>query len=230
MQPWSTQLPYVSLRSQAQAYVPSNYYRCSLNGYVSLTGFLSLPLSRQGRIRSQSSEIHFDTSPEAFQLHDRWVLRRSSFNDVIDGRRADSDDPTATETWHSRCRQFLRVPRNESKTRLTRYIAWDQRRRFPTDSCNQSPIGGGDVIAITLPLNASIHQQRAINKVQDDIRVHTATSHDETLTKRPGGYTRLSREDCTGIPDGASTAKTILPAIRSLPAMSAYESDERSLL
>jgi hypothetical protein len=120
--------------------------------------------------------------------------------------------------------------RNESKTHLTRYIACDQRRRIPTDGCNQSPIGGGDVIQITLPFNISIHQQRAINKVQDDIRVNTATSHDETLTKRPGGYTRLSREDFTGIPHGASTAKTILLAISSLPAISAYESDERSLL
>ena len=41
-----------------------------------------------------------------------------------------------------------------------------------------------NAITITLPLIASIHQQRAIHQFEDDIRLNTATSHDETPTKR----------------------------------------------
>jgi hypothetical protein len=96
--------------------VPLHYYRFSVNGYVSLTGFASLPLFRQGRIQSQQSEMHFDTSLEACRLHERSVLRSSSFNQVIDGSRDDPDDAMATETRHCQYQQFVRVPRNESKT------------------------------------------------------------------------------------------------------------------
>jgi len=107
-----TQLLYVSLRSRVQTYVPLHYYRSSVNGYVSLTGFASLPLFRQWRIRNQQSQIHVDMSPEAWRLHKRWVLRCSSFNQVIDGSRNGSDDQMATEMCHSQYWQFLWVPRN----------------------------------------------------------------------------------------------------------------------
>jgi len=112
----SNQLPYVSLHSGAQADVPLHDYCFPVNGYVSLMGFASLPLFQQGRIRSQQSEIQFDTTLEPYRLHERWVLKSSSFNRVIDGSRDDSDDPVVTEMRHSQYRQFLRVPRNKSTT------------------------------------------------------------------------------------------------------------------
>ena len=97
--------------------MPLNYYRSSVSGYVSLTGFASLPLFRRGRIRSQQqSDIPFGTSLEACRLQERLVLRSSSFNEVIDASRDDSDDPMASEMRHRQYRQFLQVPRNKSKT------------------------------------------------------------------------------------------------------------------
>jgi len=189
-------LPYVSLRSWAQAYVPLHYYRSSVNGYNSLTGFASIPLFRQGRIRSPPSEIHFDTSLEACRLHERRVLRSSSFNQVIDGSRGDSDDPMATETRHSQFRQLLQVPINKSKTppneiyrirsmekityrRLQSITNW--RRRCNYDNVTHQRVGS---------------PARSMHKVGDDIQVNTATLHDEIHRLR--AFTRRSTKRSYG--------------------------------
>jgi len=156
-------------------------------------------------------------------LHKRYVLGRSSLNEVNDGNSDDSDGPMATEMRHSWCWQFLRVPRNMSKFCSTRYLPYNQLRRLPSDGCNQAPIGEQDAIMITLPLNASIDQERAISKVVDDIWNNTATFHGETHQWR--ALRRRSTKRSYGKPNEAHRWMR-----SSLPAMRASESDERSPL
>jgi len=145
---------------------------------------------------------------------------------------------------HSQYRQFLLVPRKKSKPPPPRrYIACNQWRRFPTNGWNQFPINGGDAITITLPFNVSIHQQEPYTKLETISKstwLHqTNQQADKTLSRLHSpelreqhwhpGWCLYGKDDIQSVVLGVPDVVHIQMR-SSLPTMSAYESDESSLL
>jgi len=164
----STQLPYVSLRSRAQAYVPVHYYRSSVNGYVLLTGFASLPLFRQvRRIRSQQSR-----NPLQHESIDLPITRAMSLKKfILQSSHLTEAEMILMIQWPpkrvSQCRQFLRVPRNESKTQrnMSHTISADD--YLPTAAINHR-LAEEMQLPSRCPLTRRF-TRRAIHEAGDDI-------------------------------------------------------------
>jgi len=125
----------------------------------------------------------------------------------------------ATETRHSQYRQFLRVPRNESKTPSYEIYRMRSTEKITNRRLQSITDWQSSAITITLSLNASIHQQEPCTKLET---IFESTRLPYTMKHTDEAHSRLHSTESSQL----HRHPWHIRIRSSLPGMSAYKSDE----